>query len=253
MEGTVRHPLLGAKVTLVFSLIGAGILLAGAVLAAESPAKPEKVDLLFVQNSSTVAVDVEKHTLTLAGLSPTTIFFSDRPVRIAGHYTTEEFLKLWSEGKDSFLASPPNATLSVFQKGKAELADLVVKLTNPRLKGNDLTYDITVMEGQAPKVGGPASLFIDFFVMPWRFERRAVMYGAAMTSVAAAQSMEMGPTPQYPYGEPPPAAGGPPSAPAAPATPTEKLLELKSLYDQGLISQSEYEAKKQEVLNQLVQ
>ena len=249
----MRHALLSAKV-LISSLIGAGILLAGAIFAAESPAKPERVDLLFVQNSSTVAVDVEKHTLTLAGLSPTTIFFSDRPVRIAGHYTTEEFLKLWSEGKDSFLASPPNATLSVFQKGKAELADLVVKLTNPKLKGNDLTYDITVMEGQAPKVGGPASLFIDFFVMPWRFERRAVMYGAAMTSVAAAQSMEMGPTPQYRYGEPQPGAGGPPpSAPVAPATPTEKLLELKSLYAQGLISQSEYEAKKQEVLNQLVQ
>jgi len=80
------------------------------------------------------------------------------------------------------------------------------------------------------------------------------MYGAAMTSVAAAQSMEMGSTPQYQYGEPQPGAGGPPpGAPPAPATPSEKLLELKSLYDQGLISQSEYEAKKQEVLNQLVQ
>ena len=80
------------------------------------------------------------------------------------------------------------------------------------------------------------------------------MYGAAMTSVAAAQSMEMGSTPQYQYGEAAPGAGGlPASAPAAAASPSEKLLELKSLYDQGLITQSEYEAKKQEVLNQLVQ
>jgi hypothetical protein len=174
-------------------------------------------------------------------------------------YTTEEVLKLWDEGKDSFLASPPNATLSVFEKGKANLVDLVVTLKSPKPKGNDLIYDITVIEGSAPKGAGPASLFIDFFLMPWRLERRAVMYGAAVTSVAAAQAMETGPPAQY--GGPPPQYGGPPSQygnpppGAAPgqATPEEKLLELKSLYNQGLISQSEYEAKKQEVLNQLVQ
>jgi len=251
----MRHPLLKSKGILAFSLIGTAILLGGAIVAAESPAKPEKVDLLFVQNSSATRVNLEKHTLTLVGVSPTTIFFSDRPVRIAGHYTTEEFLKLWGEGKDSFLASPPNGTLSVFEKGKAQLVDLVVKLKNPRLIGNNLIYEITVMEGEAPKTSGPASLFIDFFAMPWRFERRAVMYGAATTSAAAAQSMQMGATtPQYQYEEAAPGAGGlPASAPAAAASPSEKLLELKSLYDQGLITQSEYEAKKQEVLNQLVQ
>jgi hypothetical protein len=55
-------------------------------------------------------------------------------------------------------------------------------------------------------------------------------------------------------GPPPSVTGGPPpGAAAGQATPEEKLLELKSLYNQGLISQSEYEAKKQEVLNQLVQ
>jgi hypothetical protein len=42
--------------------------------------------------------------LTLKGVSPTTLFFSDRPVRIAGHFhTKQEFLPLWVEGKDSFL------------------------------------------------------------------------------------------------------------------------------------------------------
>ena len=41
-----------------------------------------------------------------------------------------------------------------------------------------------------PKEGGPTSLFIDFFLFRRRMERRAVMYGAAMTSLASAQAME---------------------------------------------------------------
>jgi hypothetical protein len=264
----MRHPLLVVRSIPALLLIVVGTLPATGVVAAEPPAKPEKVDLLFVQNSSTTAVDVKKHTMTLRGISPTTLFFSDRPVRIAGHYTTEEFLRLWDEGKDSFLVDPPNATLSVFEEGKADLVDLVVKLRNPRLQGNDLIYDITVMEGQPPKVGGPGSLFIDLFVLRPLMARRAVIYGAAVTSSAAAASMETGPPPQYggppPYtgGPPPPDTGGPPplgaggpppAAPGTSATPREKLSELKSLYDQGLISKTEYEAKKQEVLNQLVQ
>jgi hypothetical protein len=253
------HPLRVIRSVQALLLIVVGTLPATGVVAAEPPAKPDKVDLLFVQNSTATAVDVEKHTMTLRGISLTTLFFSDRPVRIAGHYTTEEFLKLWDEGKDSFLADPPNATLSVFEKGKADLVDLVVKLRNPRLQGNDLVYDITVMEGQPPKVGGPGSLFIDFFVMRPLMARRAVIYGTAVTSAAAAESMETGPPPQYggpppQYGGPPPvAAAPPPAAPVTSATPREKLSELKSLYDQGLISKTEYEAKKQEVLNQLVQ
>lgn len=42
-------------------------------------------------------VDQDKRTLTLKGLSPTTTFFSDRPTRIAGHFKTKEFLRLWED------------------------------------------------------------------------------------------------------------------------------------------------------------
>ena len=81
-----------------------------------------KVTLLFVQNAE--AVSMENGKLTLKGVSPTTVFFSDRPARIAGHMTTKEFVPFWSEGKDSFLADPPNATLSVFDNDKVN--DVVV-------------------------------------------------------------------------------------------------------------------------------
>jgi hypothetical protein len=72
--------------------------------------------------------DKSGRVLTLKGLSPTTLYFSDRPVRLAGHYRTSEFLKFWKAGPDSFLKDPPNATLSVFQKGNDDLVDAVARL-----------------------------------------------------------------------------------------------------------------------------
>ena len=106
-----------------------------AAMAVEVPAAvPVMAQLLFVQNAQGVEVAADGRTLTLKGLSPTTLFFSDRPVRIAGHYLTGEYLQFWKAGPDSFLKDPPNATLSVFEKGKDELSDVVVTLRNPRLE-----------------------------------------------------------------------------------------------------------------------
>jgi hypothetical protein len=64
-------------------MIVLGVLPADEIASAEAPGKAEKVDLLFVQNANGASVDLKTHTLTLLGVSQTTIFFSDRPVRIA--------------------------------------------------------------------------------------------------------------------------------------------------------------------------
>jgi hypothetical protein len=121
-----------------------------------------KVTLLFVQNAQGVSRDDGR--MTLKGITPTTIFFSDRPQRIAGHMSTEEFVSLWSKGKDSFLADPPNATLSVFGEGK--VSDVVVDLRNPRLTGQDFSYDVRVLDGTMPPQGGAGSLFREVIGMP---------------------------------------------------------------------------------------
>ncbi|MGZ6225951.1 MAG: hypothetical protein ACXWMH_10665, partial [Syntrophales bacterium] len=119
------------RVVLMVVLVVCVAVFANAGLAAAQ--KAQTVQLLFVQNAR--GVIFEKGTITLKGVSPTTLFFSDRPMRIAGHYRTEEFVQMWGEGKDSFTADPPNATLSIFEKGKDKLLDVVVKLSNPELKG----------------------------------------------------------------------------------------------------------------------
>ena len=121
-----------------------------------------EVDVLFVQNAKNVSFDNGK--VTLRGVDPVTVCFTDRPARMAGHMQTSKFIPLWSQGKDSFLKDNPNATLSVF--GGDNVSDLVVELSNPQLSGNDLTYDARILEGTPPAQGGACALFIDVIGMP---------------------------------------------------------------------------------------
>ena len=230
-------------------------------MAAEQ--KPVMVQLLFVQNAR--AVDFGKGTVTLKGVSPMTLFFSDRPVRIAGHFhTKDEFVPLWDEGKDSFLKDPPNATISMYEKGKDQLKDVVVKLSKPRLKGEDLTYDITVIEGKVPKKGGECSVFIDIIGLPFtplsfagvarRTAFRTVMWGSAATSSAAAAEIAAQPTTiTVQENVTPPPAPAAPAVTSSQAPAVAKLKELKSLQKQGLITEAQYQAESQKLLNQLVE
>ena len=70
-------------------------------------------------------------TLTLSGINPATLYFSDRPERIVGHVPTDVFVDQWDKGKDNFAADPPNATLSILSGGEPQ--EVVVVLKAPRL------------------------------------------------------------------------------------------------------------------------
>jgi hypothetical protein len=134
---------------------------AGAIASALAQGK--QADFLFVQNAASMSYADGK--LVMKGVSPVTVFFSDRPDRIAGNMATQVFVPFWNDGKDSFAKDNPNANLSVLEKDKFN-ADVVVTLSNPVLKGDQLSYDVKVLEGTMPASGGPASLFIDVIGMP---------------------------------------------------------------------------------------
>jgi hypothetical protein len=119
-------------------------------------------DFLFVQNAKSIAYSDGK--LTLKGVNPATVMFSDRPERIAGHMATARFVPFWGKGKDSFLKDPPNATLSFLED--ETLADVVIELQDPVLSGDDLSYRVKILEGKIPASAGLASLFIDIIGMP---------------------------------------------------------------------------------------
>jgi len=147
---------------LVFLL--AAVVLAMAVLATTAAAAAEAPQLMFVQSAEDFKADTAKSTLRLVKVNQQTLYFSDRPQRIAGHLKMADYLKEWTAkaGKDNFGADPPNATLSVYEPGKPDNTIVVVKLTNPVMDGADLIYSYKVINGTMPAKGGPTALFIDW-------------------------------------------------------------------------------------------
>lgn len=150
-------------------LLFAGVLLGIAsaapspLLAADPNAKLAEPQLMFVQVSESMSSDPATKTVRLINVSPQTVYFADRPVRLAGHLKMAAYLDEWTKhaGKDNFAKDPPNATLSVYEAGKDDSTLAVIEVLNPRVEGHDLVYDYRVIEGSLPKSGGETSLFID--------------------------------------------------------------------------------------------
>ena len=164
---------------------GLATVLAGSRLARAQSSDPSgKADFLFVQTASGMRFDAATSQLVLIGVSPVTLFFSDRPERIAGNMRTAAFVPFWSEGKNSFLSDPPNADVSIID-GET-LRQTVVVLQDPVLDGEDLAYTVEVIDGDLPETGSEVSVFIDIIGMPLspvsfggvrrRTFRRAVLY-----------------------------------------------------------------------------
>jgi len=89
------------------------------------------------------------------------LYFSDRPGRVVGHMTTEQFVEQWTEDPNNFFEDPPNAVLSYVGTGEDIPSDAVVVLRDPVASGASLSYSIEVLEGDVPAESGAVTLFID--------------------------------------------------------------------------------------------
>jgi len=118
----------------------------------------------FVQTAHRMTSDGT--TLTLEGVTPSTLYVSDRPQRIIGHMPTSDFVDLWGEGPSSFGADPRNAVLAFLEPGDDVPADAVIVIQVPRLENGQLSYPIQTLEGTVPAQAGPVTLFIDPFGRP---------------------------------------------------------------------------------------
>ena len=93
----------------------------------------------------------------------------------------------------SFAKDPPNATVSAFSKDGSLTRDAVVVLKNRNLQGDQLTFEVQVLEGDLKGADGAASVFIDIIGLPFtplsfagvarRTAYRAAMYNAAGTPI----------------------------------------------------------------------
>ena len=124
----------------------------------------EEMEALFVQTAASMTSD--GRTIKLQGISPSTLYFSDRPKREVGHMSTRQFLEVWGAGENSFAQNPPNAVLSFAEPGDRLPEDAVVVIQDPHLDDGVLSYGINLLDGTVPPTTGPCALFIDPFGRP---------------------------------------------------------------------------------------
>jgi hypothetical protein len=89
---------------------------------------------LFVQTAGSLSS--EGNVITMHGLSPSTIYFADRPQREVGHMSTRRFVDLWGEGDNSFEVDPPNAVLSFAEPQDRAPEEVVVTIRDPIMDGD---------------------------------------------------------------------------------------------------------------------
>lgn len=148
----------------VFVLALLMVLLAMASYGIAATTSSEAPQLMFGQTAEDLKVDAAKSTFRLVKVNQQTLYFSDRPQRIAGHVKMADYLKEWTAkaGKDNFGANPPNGTLSIYEPGQPDSTLVVVEITNPLVEGADLVYRYKVINGKMPAKGGATALFIDW-------------------------------------------------------------------------------------------
>jgi hypothetical protein len=75
----------------------------GLTFALPAQAEGEECEMLFVEQAKSMTFSAG--VMILMEVSPTIIFFCDRPVRTAGHMTLDAFIELVSTGEDNFKES----------------------------------------------------------------------------------------------------------------------------------------------------
>src|SRR4051794_33752405 len=88
----------------------------------------EDISALFVQTAQ--GAETTDGRIVLRGISPSTLYFSDRPQRVVGHLGTPEFVGFWDDGDNSFAEDPPNAVLAFIAQGDLVPEDVVIEISD---------------------------------------------------------------------------------------------------------------------------
>ena len=187
MQGGVASPpwRLRAPALAVLGLVAVAATACSSASAREQPQerpaqKPQEQDigLLFAQTADGGTLKPVEGTssfeLTLNGVTPQTVWFSDRPARQSGHIPIAEFVKSW-EGY-GFVEDPPNAALAVVGADDGQ-DTVVVELGSPEFDEaqNTVRFPAEVLDEATGNLShlasdldqsvetsfGTASLFID--------------------------------------------------------------------------------------------
>ena len=107
-------------------------------------------NVYFIQNSSKATLEknsttANQYTLTLNDVGSHTVYFTDRPNRIVGQISHQDYLKSWNSGKNSMKNDAPNALLTGIVKNGHQPYNMIFMLSKPSYNANKtiLTYQAT--------------------------------------------------------------------------------------------------------------
>ena len=114
---TTRRTLFAAAPALAIPVPAAS----GLARAQNAPDASKTADFLFVQTAKAMVFDKSGGKLTLEGVSPVTLFFADRPERIAGNMKTTEVRAVLEQGQGQLPVGPAERG-SIHPGGRAATA-----------------------------------------------------------------------------------------------------------------------------------
>lgn len=141
-------------------MAGMGIAVAELVTTPDS----DRNSALLVQTAR--SVEFVDGRLILHGISPSTLYLSNRSERVVGHIDTADLVASWLRENSRFAKEPPAAALSFVGPASAGCDDVVVRIHSPRLDQQSLVYSVSILEGHLVRHSGPCSLFIDALGRP---------------------------------------------------------------------------------------
>lgn len=124
------------------ALLTAGICMAvvPAGCSSDDSSDAEPTYLFTLETPTSEVVDGDDGTERLVIPTDEVVtWFTDRPVRLAGHMTLQQFVDDWEQM--GFVADPPNAALEVVHDGTEKT--MIVELGLPEADGDQLAFPIT--------------------------------------------------------------------------------------------------------------
>lgn len=164
------HALVASLVLFASAAVAADVTPVKSLPKADEPENPSS--FMFVQTAehgtmTPISAAEGTYHLTLQGVAPQTIYFSDRPQRIAGGMALDKFLQRFPFGVEN----PPNAAIALSEPKSPDEDVVIVEMTKPSYDAakKTLSYDVKVLK--------EASANLAFFAkklderLPQKFDR----------------------------------------------------------------------------------
>ena len=119
---------------------------------------PDTPRYVFVQQAGEART--EGDYIILSGLTPSTYYFTDQPIRSAGHMRHSDFAALWQDESDgSFRTSPPSAVLTT--PDQIDDDPIVMELLEAAYEDTELSFKFQMVSGNLPQKADDVAIFID--------------------------------------------------------------------------------------------